>query len=97
MLRFYVLEPWNMLGLWWLDRGARSNQVQALMGGSLGELPEPFAIYSQKEASLKLWLTWGTDLCSRFSSKDQCLEIKGMWVRRGGSESVEFKPTACQL
>lgn len=60
------------------------------------ELPEPFAIYNQGDASLKLWLTQRTVLCSRFSSKDQSLEIRGMWGRRGGSEGVEFKPTACQ-
>lgn len=47
------------------------------------ELPEPFAIYNQGDAGLKLWLTWGTVLCSRFSSKDQFLEIRGMW---GGEE-----------
>lgn len=46
-------------------------------------LPEPFSIYNQGDASLKLWLTRGTVLCSRFSSKDQSLENKGMWDREG--------------
>lgn len=48
MLRFYVLEPWNMLGLWWLDRGAQSNQVQALMGGSLGDYLSPLQYTAKK-------------------------------------------------
>lgn len=48
MLRFYVLERWSMLGLWWLDRGAQSNQVQALMGGSVGNYLSPLQ-YTTKE------------------------------------------------
>lgn len=48
MLRVYVLERWSMLGLWWLDRGARSNQVQALMGGSVGNYLSPLQ-YTTKE------------------------------------------------
>lgn len=36
MLRFYVLEPWNMFGLWWLDRGAQT-KCRHSWGGSLGD------------------------------------------------------------
>lgn len=75
-----------MLGCWWQTGGPCRTKYRQ-RGRMAWGLPESFAIYSQRDASLKSWLTWGTVICSRFSSKGQSLETKGMvgqgWRMRG--------------
>lgn len=83
-----------MFGLWWLDRGARSNQVQALMRGSLGDYLSPLQ-YTTKEMPVSSCSSPGgqffvVDLAARISPWRSKVCGTERWV------SAEFKPPACQ-
>lgn len=80
-----ILERWDTLGSCWLDKGGGpslrlSTEVKCVCVCVLvWEYLSPFqGLAKKKEGSLKFRLTWGTVICSRFSSKDQSLETRGM-------------------